>query len=82
MATRRAKQAILKWCQESLKDYEGVQVTNFKSDLLDGLAFCALIHKNFTDDIDGVDFGTLKNDFTREERLQWAFDSTNNYYIY
>lgn len=43
-----AKEIILSWVQETLKDYP-IQITNFSSCWADGLAFCALIHAFYPD---------------------------------
>jgi len=50
-ATSGAKEIILSWVQETLKDYP-VQITNFSSCWADGLAFCALIHAFYPDVFD------------------------------
>jgi hypothetical protein len=38
------RNALMKWCQERIGDYKGVDIKNFSSSWNDGLAFCALMH--------------------------------------
>uniref|UniRef100_A0A914W4A3 Calponin-homology (CH) domain-containing protein n=1 Tax=Plectus sambesii TaxID=2011161 RepID=A0A914W4A3_9BILA len=52
------RNALLKWCQNRLVNYKGVDITNFSSSWNDGLAFCALMHSYLPDKIP---FDTLDN---------------------
>lgn len=38
------RNALIKWCQDRLGDYKGIDIKNFSSSWNDGLAFCALLH--------------------------------------
>eukprot|EP01118_Nematostelium_gracile_P008291 TRINITY_DN2744_c1_g3_i2.p1 TRINITY_DN2744_c1_g3~~TRINITY_DN2744_c1_g3_i2.p1 ORF type:complete len:607 (+),score=287.42 TRINITY_DN2744_c1_g3_i2:572-2392(+) len=44
-ANQTASDALLKWCQDSTKGFEGVNVTNFTTSWRDGLAFCAILSR-------------------------------------
>jgi hypothetical protein len=46
------RNALMKWCQERLINYKGVDIKNFSSSWNDGLAFCALMHTYFPNKID------------------------------
>ncbi|KAG9509355.1 Smoothelin [Fragariocoptes setiger] len=46
-----AKDALLHWCYMKTKDYDNVRIENFSSSWSNGLAFCALLHKFFPDNI-------------------------------
>lgn len=53
------RNALIKWCQERLADYKGIEIKNFSSSWNDGLAFCALMHSYLPDKID---FETLRHE--------------------
>ena len=38
------RNALIKWCQERMNSYKGIEIKNFSSSWNDGLAFCALLH--------------------------------------
>ncbi|CAL8133451.1 unnamed protein product [Orchesella dallaii] len=38
------RNALLKWCQNCVKNYPEVEITNFSSSWVDGNAFCILLH--------------------------------------
>jgi len=61
-ATSGAKEIILSWVQETLKDYP-VQITNFSSCWADGLAFCALIHAFYPDVFDWRTLSTSNREY-------------------
>lgn len=46
------RNALIKWCQERLIDYKGIEIKNFSSSWNDGLAFCALMHSYLPNKID------------------------------
>ena len=53
------RNALIKWCQERLADYKGIEIKNFSSSWNDGLAFCALMHSYLPTKID---FESLRNE--------------------
>jgi len=53
------RNALIKWCQERLVDYKGIEIKNFSSSWNDGLAFCALMHSYLPTKID---FESLRNE--------------------
>ncbi|XP_075158200.1 uncharacterized protein LOC142231476 [Haematobia irritans] len=63
------KEQLLQWCQSKTKEYENVQITNFSSSWVDGLAFCALIHHFLPDAFDYSQL-TPKN---RRKNFELAF---------
>ena len=58
--------ALLGWCQRETATYDGVSVENWSRSWNDGLAFCALLHRHFPDDIR---FGSL-NSSTPQSRAR------------
>jgi len=65
-----AKEALLLWCKKKTQGYRDVKVENFHTTWVDGLAFCALIHKHRPD---LINFDELKKENSKEN-LQLAFD--------
>merc|ERR1711971_1381838 len=63
-----AKEMILMWVQNRLKDYP-IPMTNFSTCWNDGLAFCALIHVFYPDNFD---WSTLKSE-NRRHNFTLAF---------
>lgn len=53
------RNALIKWCQEKLSLYKGIEIKNFSSSWNDGLAFCALLHSYIPDQLD---YETLKKE--------------------
>uniref|UniRef100_A0A4W5QIG8 EH domain binding protein 1 like 1 n=1 Tax=Hucho hucho TaxID=62062 RepID=A0A4W5QIG8_9TELE len=47
-----SSKSLLEWCQEVTKGYKGVKVTNFNTSWRNGLAFCAILHHFYPDEID------------------------------
>lgn len=62
------RNALMKWCQERLYLYKGIEIKNFSSSWNDGLAFCALMHSFMPNKIDfeqhRVDCNPKKNFLT------------------
>ena len=46
------RNALMKWCQEKMISYQGIEIKNFSSSWNDGLAFCALLHSYLPQKID------------------------------
>jgi len=65
-----AKEGLLLWVQQKTKGYNGVNVKNFTDSFVDGLAFCALIHR-FRPDL--LDYDSL-NPHDHDKNLSLAFD--------
>ncbi|XP_040579634.1 uncharacterized protein [Lepeophtheirus salmonis] len=70
-----AKEVILLWVKETIKDYDSMSVTNFSSSWSDGLAFCALIHNFYPE---AFDFATLKSE-NRRHNFELAFSAAEEY---
>jgi len=65
-----AKEGLLLWVQQKTKGYKHVDVKNFTDSFVNGLAFCALIHK-FRPDL--LDFDSL-DPHDHDKNLSLAFD--------
>jgi hypothetical protein len=65
-----AKEGLLLWVQQKTKGYKHVDVRNFTDSFVDGLAFCALIHK-FRPDL--LDYDSL-SPHEHDKNLSLAFD--------
>jgi len=65
-----AKEGLLLWVQQKTKGYKGVDVKNFTDSFVDGLAFCALIHRFRPDLLDYDSLSAHEN----EKNLSLAFD--------
>ena len=64
------RNALLTWCQNKLKDFEDIEVTNFSSSWNDGLALCALLNTYLPHHIP---YSNLKS-LNVKQRFQIAFD--------
>ncbi|KAL9654653.1 hypothetical protein ABK040_006715 [Willaertia magna] len=73
--SNKGRDAILRWCQRNSFGYDNVDISNFDTSFADGLAFCCLLDSQRPDLLKetGLTWDDLVNDFTREERLEWAF---------
>uniref|UniRef100_A0A3B3XH52 Calponin-homology (CH) domain-containing protein n=1 Tax=Poecilia mexicana TaxID=48701 RepID=A0A3B3XH52_9TELE len=70
MINRVRPSRLLTWCQNQTRGYRGVDVTNLTSSWRDGLALCALIHRQRPE---LIDFDSLnEEDVARNNQL--AFD--------
>jgi len=68
-----AKELVLNWVQDTLKDYP-LSITNFSSSWADGLAFCALIHAFFPE---SFSWESLKPE-ERRENFTLAFKAAED----
>ncbi|GAA5821239.1 hypothetical protein JCM10212_005329, partial [Sporobolomyces blumeae] len=58
-----AKEGLLLWCQRRTQPYDEVDIKDFTKSWMDGLGFCALIHRHRPD---LIDYSTLAKDQSRE----------------
>jgi len=68
-----AKELVLNWVQDTLKEYP-LSITNFSSSWADGLAFCALIHSFFPE---SFSWESLKPE-ERRENFTLAFKAAED----
>ncbi len=64
------RNALMKWCQERINEYKGVEIKNFSSSWNDGLAFCALLHSYMPNKLD---YEELKRENNARKNFQTAF---------
>uniref|UniRef100_A0A673G9H5 Smoothelin-like protein 1 n=1 Tax=Sinocyclocheilus rhinocerous TaxID=307959 RepID=A0A673G9H5_9TELE len=67
--TKDVKQMLLDWCRVKTEPYEGVNIHNFSSSWADGLAFCALVHRFFSE---SFEYCTL-DPYDRRANFEKAF---------
>ena len=65
----------MKWCQERLSAYKGIEIKNFSSSWNDGLAFCALMHSFMPAK---VDYETLRAENNPRKNFQTAFKAAQS----
>lgn len=65
-----AKEGLLLWCQKKTAGYERVKIDNFSTSWVNGLGFCALIHRHRPD---LLDYHTLDKDNARK-CMETAFE--------
>ncbi|CAH8611714.1 unnamed protein product [Dicrocoelium dendriticum] len=65
-----AKEGLLLWCQRQTAPYKNVKVDNFHTSFKDGLAFCAIIHRNRPE---LVEYGNLERK-NALYNLKYAFE--------
>uniref|UniRef100_A0A3B4ENK9 Calponin-homology (CH) domain-containing protein n=1 Tax=Pygocentrus nattereri TaxID=42514 RepID=A0A3B4ENK9_PYGNA len=46
------KQLLLEWCRSKTTGYQHININNFSSSWIDGMAFCALVHSFFPNEFD------------------------------
>ncbi|KAI4891794.1 hypothetical protein NFI96_014801 [Prochilodus magdalenae] len=46
------KQLLLEWCRSKTIGYQHININNFSSSWIDGMAFCALVHSFFPNEFD------------------------------
>ncbi|CAF0734079.1 unnamed protein product [Brachionus calyciflorus] len=73
------EKALLKWCQESTKNYPGVCIKDFTNSWKDGLAFNAIIHKYRPDLFSYEDLYNKKSTHNPEFFLRHAFDNASRH---
>lgn len=69
------RNALMKWCQDRLSMYKGIEIKNFSSSWNDGLAFCALIHSFMPSKID---YEQLRCENNPRKNFQTAFKSAQS----
>jgi hypothetical protein len=69
------RNALMKWCQDRLGMYKGIEIKNFSSSWNDGLAFCALMHSFMPSKID---YDALRIENNPRKNFQIAFKSAQS----
>jgi hypothetical protein len=69
------RNALMKWCQDRLGMYKGIEIKNFSSSWNDGLAFCALMHSFMPTKID---YDQLRVENNPRKNFQIAFKSAQS----
>ncbi|XP_027030985.1 cytospin-B isoform X2 [Tachysurus fulvidraco] len=65
------RNSLLRWCQNRTSGYKNIEITNFSSSWMDGLAFCAVYHSYLPSHIP---YDTLRPD-NKKENLLLAFQT-------
>ncbi|KAJ8271003.1 hypothetical protein GJAV_G00121680 [Gymnothorax javanicus] len=65
------RNSLLRWCQSRTQGYEKIDITNFSSSWVDGLAFCAVYHTYLPT---LIPYSTLNQD-DKKENLGLAFQT-------
>ncbi|GAA6097659.1 cytospin-A isoform X1, partial [Tachysurus ichikawai] len=65
------RNSLLRWCQNRTSGYKNIEITNFSSSWMDGLAFCAVYHSYLPSNIP---YDTLRPD-NKKENLLLAFQT-------
>ncbi|XP_062863937.1 cytospin-A [Trichomycterus rosablanca] len=68
------RNSMLRWCQNKTTGYQNIEITNFRSSWVDGLAFCAVYHSYLPSQ---VEFATLTPE-NKKENLSLAFQTGQN----
>ncbi|XP_030216265.1 uncharacterized protein LOC115546713 isoform X1 [Gadus morhua] len=68
------KQMLLEWCRSKTIGYKNIDIQNFSTSWVDGMAFCALVHSFFPLDFD---YNTL-DPGKRKQNLQQAFTTAES----
>ncbi|XP_034163671.2 cytospin-A [Pangasianodon hypophthalmus] len=65
------RNSLLRWCQNRTSGYKNIEITNFSSSWMDGLAFCAVYHSYLPSHIP---YNTLRPE-NKKENLLLAFQT-------
>jgi len=70
-----AREALLKWCRDRTRGYDGIYIEDFTTSWRDGLAFVALVHSMEPDCFDYYSVAKLQP----QARLELAFKTANDH---
>ncbi|XP_051579469.1 cytospin-A-like isoform X2 [Myxocyprinus asiaticus] len=71
------RNSLLRWCQGRTQGYKNIEITNFSSSWVDGLAFCAIYHSFLPSHIP---YNTLSPE-NKKENLALAFQTGESFGI-